>query len=282
MAVDDAAGAHELATEAFADLSRRVGHETRWPEPTEADHRRGLLRIEHLLATDPDGCWVAEDDGELAGVAIAIDREDVWGLSLLVVRPGIQGRGVGGDLLDRALAYAEGGRRGAIILSSDDLPAMRSYRRAGFELRPAMVVSGRPPAMPGQEAVRAGSEADLPLCEELGRLLRGASHGPDLVALMQADCVLAIVEDRGFCLHLDGWPRLLGARDEAAARSLLLEALAHNPAGEEVFVPFLDVRQQWAIDAALDCGLRIEPGGPIFARGQLGPMTPYLPSGAYL
>jgi hypothetical protein len=52
--------------------------------------------------------------------------------------------------------------------------------------------------------------------------------------------------------------------------------------GDEVFVPFLDVRQQWAIDAALDCGLDVKPGGPLFVRGDPGPMTPYLPSGSYL
>jgi hypothetical protein len=136
--------------------------------------------------------------------------------------------------------------------------------------------------VPGHDPVRPGGDDDLALCEELGRFVRGASHGPDLEALRRVDCELLVVEDRGFCLHLKGWPRLLAARDEAAARALLLSALTAAGEEDQIFVPFLDERQQWAIDVALDCGLRLEPGGPIFVRGELGPMAPYLPSGAYL
>ena len=40
-------------------------------------------RLRHLLATDPGGSWVAEDEQGIAGLAQALRREDVWGLSLL-------------------------------------------------------------------------------------------------------------------------------------------------------------------------------------------------------
>jgi GNAT superfamily N-acetyltransferase len=193
MRLADAAGAHELATEAFADLAQRLGDPTRWPSPGAADHRRGLVRMEHLLETDPDGCWVAEDDGKLIGVANAIEREGLWGLSLLIVAPGRQGEGLGSALMERALAYAGGGERAAMILSSDDPAAIRVYRRAGFELRPAMYASGEPPLdVPDGEAVREGTTADIPMCQEVGREVRGASHGGDLEALMRADCELLI------------------------------------------------------------------------------------------
>ncbi len=32
----------------------------------------------------------------------------------------------------------------------------------------------------------------------------------------------------------------------------------------------------------LDAGLVLKPGGAVFVRGDVGPFTPYLPSGAYL
>jgi hypothetical protein len=32
----------------------------------------------------------------------------------------------------------------------------------------------------------------------------------------------------------------------------------------------------------LDAGLVLKPGGAVFVRGDVGPLTPYLPSGAYL
>ena len=43
-------------------------------------------RIAHLHETDPDGCFVAEDDaGEIVGLSLSFIREGVWGYSLLAV-----------------------------------------------------------------------------------------------------------------------------------------------------------------------------------------------------
>jgi len=71
------------------------------PIPAEYDdgHRRGWLqrRTLHLLRTDPGGCWAAEDGGELAGVALALVRDGIWGLSMLAVHPDRHARGAGGQ-----------------------------------------------------------------------------------------------------------------------------------------------------------------------------------------
>src|SRR4051812_40631353 len=85
----------------------------------EEEHRRrrGQVRIAHLQRTDPGGAWVADDDGEIVGVSLALVREGVWGLSLFGVHPEHQSRGIGRRLLDAALGYANG-CRGAIILST--------------------------------------------------------------------------------------------------------------------------------------------------------------------
>src|SRR3954451_1360702 len=73
---------------------------------TDIRTQRARFRISHLISTDPDGAWVAEDDGEIVGVALALVREGVWGVSLFGVVPGRQGGGVARELLDATLRYA--------------------------------------------------------------------------------------------------------------------------------------------------------------------------------
>ena len=95
-------------------------------DDTRERHRvRSEGRVGHLLRTDPDGAWVSvTPDGEVVGIALALVREGVWGLSLFGVKIGMQGQGIGGPLLNASLQTAED-CRAAIILSSNDPRAMR-------------------------------------------------------------------------------------------------------------------------------------------------------------
>lgn len=47
-------------------------------------------------------------------------------------------------------------------------------------------------------------------------------------------------------------------------------------------VNFLTGAQQWALPVLLDAGLALRPDGPVCHRGATGPLTPYIPSGAFL
>jgi len=91
-----------------------------------------------------------------------------------------------------------------------------------------------------------------------------------------------LVEDEGFVVHQRGTPRLLAARDPVTAKALLWAALAASEPGSKVTVDFLTAGQGWAIDVALRAGLPLKPDGPVFVRGELGPLRPYIPNGAYL
>src|SRR5689334_12571904 len=98
MRLEDVPTVHELNVTTFeaAAAARNQPPEAR-PDPALVHVRYG-----HLVTTDADGCWVAEEEGEIVGCALALRREDVWGLSLLIVRPDKQSHGIGRELLQRA------------------------------------------------------------------------------------------------------------------------------------------------------------------------------------
>ena len=245
---------------------------------------RGQYRIAHLQRTDPRGAWVAEHDGEVVGVALALVREGIWGLSLFGVRPEHQSRGVGRRLLDATLAYAEG-TRGGIILSTTDPRAMRRYALAGFELRPCVTLAGpvnRNAIPTGLRSRRGSAAADRDLCDAISRHVRNAAHGPDLAAMEAAGSTLLIHDDGGWAAVRDGSPALLAARDDAIATDLLWTALEAAGPGTTVHVDFIASGHDWAVATCLAAGLSLGPEGPIFVRGEMGPLAPYLPSGAYL
>ena len=87
-------------------------------------------RVAHPLGTDPDGAFLAELDGEIVGVAQAIERERLWCLSLLAVAPRAQSSGAGRALMERALAYASESTDIGLIPSSSDPRALRLYARS--------------------------------------------------------------------------------------------------------------------------------------------------------
>src|SRR4051794_30319569 len=175
MTEDDIEAVHEAAVATFEDLSRRF-YEPPDPRP---DPLIAHLRFRHLVRTDPGGAWVAEDERGIGGCALALRREGIWGLSLLIVRPDLQSAGVGRELLERATEYADGAR-GRIILSSPAPRAFRAYSRLGLTLHPTLSARGKPHGVEDPHSTRAGTEADIPFTEAVDRHVRGAAHGADI------------------------------------------------------------------------------------------------------
>jgi GNAT superfamily N-acetyltransferase len=252
-------------------------------EEEAARAARQHARIRHLLETDPGGCWVAEHEGRVEGVALALVREGVWGFSLFGVAEKLQGRGVGRALFDRSWAYGADAR-GHIVLSSTNPPAMGIYARTGLPIRPCVAFGGIPDLdrAPALDGVEEAGEAGLPLADAIGRELRGAGHGRDLPVAMAHGARLFVLEDRAFALARGGNIIMLGARDERAAQRMLWALFVHGGPGATVNVDFLTAGQDWALPVCLDARLQLSPDGPMFAGGQLCPLAPYIPSGAYL
>ncbi|WP_273846459.1 GNAT family N-acetyltransferase [Rubrobacter calidifluminis] len=282
MTTDDVDAAYELVSHAFARDREEILRRT----PGEVAHRKDRYR--HFLSTDPAGAWLAEDgEGRLAGVSIALRRGEIWILSLLAVDESYRGQGVGKKLLQRAMGYAEG-CRGGMIASSTHPAAMRSYALAGFTLCPTLTARGYVDrrSLPGRLGVReGGGENDLRLAAEVDRFVRGAPHGPDLEFLLDSGARMFVYEaegERGYALTYKGRPLVLAARGEKASTALLWEVLANSDPQREVEISWITAEQQWAVRVALAAGLVLEPAGPICIRGELGPLAPYLPNGAFL
>jgi len=268
---------HDISVVAFRELARRFDER---PEPA-GPLALSRIRIGHLLARDPGGAWVAEHDGEVVGCSLAVMREGVWGLSLLVVRPEAQSAGVGRELLARARAYGDDAR-GWIVLASRDPRALRSYARLGLDLHPAVAARGRPRGAVMPPEVRSGGAADLPLTAKVDRAVRGAAHGDDIVALLDAGGDLLVHPGRGYAVVREGVVRVLAALDEEAAAALLRGSLAAAGTRSAV-VEWITSAQKWAVTPCLEAGLELRfDVGAVFLAGDVGPFAPYLPSGAYL
>lgn len=91
---------------------------------TEADWRR-------FVELQPNGCFVAELDGEPSGTVATFVFESIgWIAMLLVARP-VRGRGIGTQLVKHALDYLE--TRGVTTVRLDATPLGRPiYERLGF------------------------------------------------------------------------------------------------------------------------------------------------------
>lgn len=251
--------------------------------------RRGHARTRRFLELDPGGCWVAEVDGAVAGLALALRREGIWGLSLFGVSPALQGRGVGKPLLEAALRYADG-CRGGIIAATLDPRALRRYALAGFDLHPTLGAGGivdrhgapDPAALRSRETTW-DDPALVAAATDVSRALRGAAHAADLEGLAAYEGTPIVFDGRGWAVRDgDGSPTLVAARDEEAAGDLLWACLLGGTRGATVHVDFLTGAQNWAIRVALQAHLPLSADGAVCVRGETGPMTPYLVSGVYL
>jgi ribosomal protein S18 acetylase RimI-like enzyme len=252
------------------------------------EERRRLQRTRHLLHTDPDGAWVADEDGNIVGMAQASLRGGHWDLSQLSASPGLQGRGIGRELLKRALAYGEPDAP-RMIQCSRDPRAMALYTSFGFALHPALAGWGtlrprsvsRPPDVRRCEADEVGA-AELALVDEVDRVVRGSTRAVDIVAMLeQPGAWLLLHEDQAYAVATDDRVVALGARQEESAALVLRTMLAEAPPGEVIEVAWLTAGQQWAIREVVAAGIELQSSGPIMVRGMATVPTPYIPSGGF-
>jgi GNAT superfamily N-acetyltransferase len=272
---DDVPALYQLMVETFEHYAREHGLPV-YPRPNPAVAN---IRLRHLILSDPEGAQGAECDGRLVSAGLALKREGVWGLSLLVTDPEHQSDGVGTAVLTACHDYAADAR-GRIILSSTDRRAMRAYARLGLQAHPTLTGAGKPRDVTAPEAVWDGDAGDIAFTAEVDRHVRGGAHGDDIGALLQMGMLL-LVSERGYAIYAaSGEVRLLAAYDEDGAAEILRGVLSRV---QEARVGWLTAQQQWAIRTCVEAGLELRTDeGPVFLGGDVGPFTPYIPSGAFL
>ena len=132
---------------------------------TPAESRR---YIRYLARFDPLGGVVAEEEGEVVGVAWIHPRGAVATLGPVAVEPRAQGRGIGRRLVDRCLEVAgRGVPQVRLVHESFNAASLGLYIRTGFRVvaplldleLPAGAVVAAPPAPVGL-ALRAGATED--------------------------------------------------------------------------------------------------------------------------
>ena len=282
MRLEDVEAVADVVRAADNDAEQRAGREPH-DKPDEA-RARFLAGMRRFVEVDPGGAWVAVDDDGVVGMAEAIRRGDFWGLSMLFVHPRGQSSGIGRQLLEKTLTYAEGARV-RMIMASDDPRAVRRYSRAGLAIHPGVQITGKvdrsklPADVPGRE----GTADDLELVAAVECSV-GRSRTDDVAATVEMGGGLLEVVDhvggRGYGVQRKGRIVMLGATDEATAGLVLWRLLARAE-DDEVEAWCLTAAQDWAVRVALDAGLAVKPGGPLFISGMPHPPGPWLPSGWY-
>jgi hypothetical protein len=209
-------------------------------------------------------------------------------LSQLGTLPGLQGRGVGRELLRRALSHGDPHSPGTIQCSRDP-KAMALYASFGFVLHPVVAAWGamRPGSIQRpQEVARYEpeqvSEHELHIVTAIDRKVRGSARSVDIVAMLtQPGTRLLLHADQGYALTMDDRVVTLGARQEESATLVLKAMLAESPLAETIEINWLTSAQQWAIRVVVEAGIELLPFGPVMVRGMDGPPSPYIPSGGF-
>ncbi|MGB0100052.1 MAG: GNAT family N-acetyltransferase [Nocardioides sp.] len=281
----DVSDAERVSDEGFFELDSRMRRATD-PAPgrrSEPHRTVWIERTRHLVATDPGGCWVAEDSTGIVGIATSLRREVLWCLATYAVLPGRQGQGIGKPLLAAALQHGRSCTR-RMLAASSDTRAARIYHQAGFELHPQMALSGAldRSAIPVVEKVRDGHASDIDLMDSLDRAARGAGHGPDHELMLRSWRLLVSDTSTGSgyaYISERGNPVLLAASNRRTATRLLWAALAESSG--EIDLRHVTAANQWALDVGFAAGLRLHLDGYLALQG-MKPPTPYVHSGALL
>jgi GNAT superfamily N-acetyltransferase len=258
------------------DRRQRVGGAGPSSRPPETR----LPMYRHLLAT---GAMFVAEESQPVGFSAAIVRDGVWFLSQLWVLPEHQGRGIGGALLDEALAWGRGASAFTVVASAHPA-AMTLYLRASmFPMWVQYELTGGERGDGPRADVRPLTEADGAWVDDLDRDVRGLARPEDhRLFRAQAEGLVLAGSDRplGYVYVWDDGKVGPGAvLDPADAPDLLRAARMAARVPIAAAVPSTN----WsALRAAVAEGLVPVTTSTFMASRPLGDGTRYLSSGGAL
>jgi GNAT superfamily N-acetyltransferase len=282
---DDLAAAQILTAASINDLTQRHGF------GAIATARPAAFQA-FSLRDDPDGLWIAEQDGQLAGSVFGWCCERLWFLAELFIAPELQGHGIGQGLLSRALAHAD--KRDAdvraLIALAFNTTSQALYIRHGFFPRmPIYLFSAK------REVLRANAAAakldsvaltaeHLPTLAEIDRRVAGAARDKHHRFLMSDATMRGVLLSDGgrpvgyAYVNADGHigPLAVAApATMAGAFGRALELAAGRGAAQvSCFIPGAN---EAALSAAVARGMRIVFPAMLMSSRPFGDWPSYLP-----
>ncbi len=181
-------------TEADLPFANQVRALAGWNQ-TRADWKR-------FLATQPDGCFLGEWEGQPAGTATTTvyGLELAW-IGMVLVHPAYRRRGIGRALLDHCLEFLQG--RGVRDIKLDATPAGKQvYDLLGFKdewtLHRWVRLAALAPMSRAQPSLRPWNDADAALAGALDATAFGVSRERFLRTLAtQSEVALAFEAQPG-------------------------------------------------------------------------------------
>lgn len=159
-----------------------------------------LADWERLLAMEPDGCFIAEWNGALAGTATTTiyGKELAW-IGMVLVHPDLRRRGIGKALLQRCIDQLQ--RRGVRCIKLDATPQGQPvYEELGFKFEWTLTRwerSGLPiysEDSPTQLHLRHWRSGDAALIDRLDTMAFGVSRGKLLESLAKQSWSAVVAE----------------------------------------------------------------------------------------
>ncbi|GBD37489.1 hypothetical protein HRbin36_02623 [bacterium HR36] len=212
---------------------------------TQAGWNQTRRDWECFFSLTPEGCFVAEYDGQPAGTTVALCFGDTAWIAMVLVEKSLRRRGIGRALVEHALRYLEQHRVRTIRLDATPL-GRPLYEQLGFRLEYSLIRFGGLPIVlspPPEAFIRRASSADLEAVCNLDRLVTNSDRSKILQWWwndLEIEKYVAIEDNKvtGYGMMRPGsQARFIGpiiARDEDA--SVLLFTALYACSGKPVYL----------------------------------------------
>ena len=243
---------------------------------------------------DPAGLWTAEQDGAIVGSAFSWVCGDLWFLAELFISPALQGKGIGNELLKRALGHATkaGAAHKALITFTFNRVSQALYIRHGlFPRTPIYMFGGARDSVIGRlPADRLRCERIAATAAHLERLARMDASALGVSREKNHRFLIGDAATKGFLLHAGAdcvayaYVNTGGhvgpfavARPDACGAAFATTLHLAGEGGATQISAFIPGASETALKIAVDCGMRIAFPMVLMSSHPFGDWSRYLP-----
>lgn len=264
----------DICYRAFKDISESHGFEPDFPSP---DVPRMFLGS--MIADESVHSAMALLDGAAVGSNYLSTYDDVGGVGPITVDPGVQGDGIGRQLMEDILAFARNNGIEQVRLMQDsfNMRSLALYSRLGFDTRAP--VAFMDPAPRESLSVRRAAREDMDAIEDLSRRIYRVNRRHEAEHQIGGPFAPHVFEAAG---RVTGYflPGIAGhgvAESEETLVELVLGVMAvATPAAQVFFVP---VTEGSLYRRFLEAGCRNRKVMNLMSLGPYEePQGPWLPS----